>query len=39
MGMPERLLDAAPLYAGESAARIREIADAGTVVRELAGAG
>jgi hypothetical protein len=31
------LLDAAPLYAGETAARIRDIRPAGELVRELAG--
>ena len=37
-GAPERLLDATPLYAGESALRIRELRPAGELVRELAGA-
>jgi NAD(P)H-dependent flavin oxidoreductase YrpB (nitropropane dioxygenase family) len=37
-GAPERLLDAAPLYAGDSALRIDGLADAGPLVRELAGA-
>ena len=37
-GAPERLLDAAPLYAGESALRIDALGDAGPLVRELAGA-
>jgi nitronate monooxygenase len=37
-GAPARLLDATPLYAGESALRIQEIRPAGALVRELAGA-
>jgi nitronate monooxygenase len=37
-GAPERLLDAAPLYAGETALRIEALADAGPLTRELAGA-
>jgi len=36
--MPSRLLDALPLYAGESVARIHDIRPAGEVTRELAGA-
>jgi nitronate monooxygenase len=36
-GAPDRLVDAAPLYAGESALRIQELAQAGPLVRELAG--
>jgi nitronate monooxygenase len=35
---PERLLDAAPLYAGESALRIERLEEAGPLTRELAGA-
>ena len=35
-GAPERLLEAAPLYAGETVARIGEIGSAGALVRELA---
>jgi nitronate monooxygenase len=34
---PERLLDTAPLYAGESVARISDIRPAGELVRTLAG--
>jgi nitronate monooxygenase len=34
---PSHLLDAAPLYAGESAARIAEVRPAGELVRALAG--
>jgi hypothetical protein len=34
---PEHLLDTAPLYAGESVARIRDIRPAGELVRLLAG--
>jgi nitronate monooxygenase len=37
-GMPSRLLDVAPLYAGESVARIHDIRPAGDLTRELAGA-
>jgi nitronate monooxygenase len=36
-GAPESMLDAAPLYAGETVARIRDIRPAGVLVRELAG--
>jgi nitronate monooxygenase len=36
-GHPAALVEAAPLYAGESAARIFEIRPAGALVRELAG--
>jgi nitronate monooxygenase len=35
--MPSRLLDVAPLYAGESVARIHDIRPAGELTRELAG--
>jgi NAD(P)H-dependent flavin oxidoreductase YrpB (nitropropane dioxygenase family) len=34
---PERLVDATPLYAGETVARIHELRPAGELVRELAG--
>jgi hypothetical protein len=34
---PEHLLDTAPLYAGESVARITDIRPAGELVRLLAG--
>jgi nitronate monooxygenase len=37
VGLPSRLLDVAPLYAGESVARIHDIRPAGEVTRELAG--
>jgi hypothetical protein len=33
---PARMLDAAPLYAGESVARVREVRPAAELVRELA---
>jgi nitronate monooxygenase len=36
-GMPSRLLDATPLYAGQTVARIHDIRPAGDVTRELAG--
>ena len=36
-GMPRNLLDAAPLYAGESVARLHDVRPAGELVRELAG--
>jgi NAD(P)H-dependent flavin oxidoreductase YrpB (nitropropane dioxygenase family) len=36
-GWPEHLLDTAPLYAGESVARITDIRPAGELVRALAG--
>jgi nitronate monooxygenase len=36
--LPSRLLDATPLYAGESVARIHDILPAGELTRELAGA-
>ncbi len=36
-GMPSRLLDVTPLYAGETVARIHDIRPAGDVTRELAG--
>ena len=36
--LPSRLLDVAPLYAGESIARIHDIRPAGELTRELAGA-
>jgi nitronate monooxygenase len=36
--LPSRLLDATPLYAGESVARIHDIRPAGELTRELAGA-
>jgi NAD(P)H-dependent flavin oxidoreductase YrpB (nitropropane dioxygenase family) len=39
VGLPSRLLDATPLYAGESVARIHDIRPAGALTRELAGAG
>jgi nitronate monooxygenase len=39
VGMPSRLLDVTPLYAGESVARIHDIRPAGELTRELAGAG
>ena len=35
--MPSRLLDATPLYAGETVARIHDIRPAGELTRELAG--
>jgi nitronate monooxygenase len=37
VGMPSRLLDVTPLYAGESVARIHDIGPAADVVLELAG--
>jgi NAD(P)H-dependent flavin oxidoreductase YrpB (nitropropane dioxygenase family) len=36
-GSPGRLVDVAPLYAGESVARIRDVRPAGELTRELAG--
>jgi nitronate monooxygenase len=36
-GLPESLLEAVPLYAGETVARISEIRPAGKLVRDLAG--
>jgi nitronate monooxygenase len=36
-GMPSRLLDVTPLYAGETVARIHDIRPAGEITRELAG--
>ena len=36
-GLPSRLLDVTPLYAGESVARIHDIRPAGELTRELAG--
>ena len=36
-GAPDRLLEAAPLYAGETVARIDDIRGAGDLTRELAG--
>jgi NAD(P)H-dependent flavin oxidoreductase YrpB (nitropropane dioxygenase family) len=36
-GGPPSLIDAGPLYAGESVARIRDVRPAGELVRELAG--
>ena len=39
VGMPSRLLDVTPLYAGESVARIHDIRPAGELTRELAGVG
>lgn len=36
---PERVLDTSPLYAGETVARIHEIAPAAAIVRDLAGLG
>lgn len=36
-GMPSRLLDVTPLYAGQSVARIHDIGAAGELTRELAG--
>jgi NAD(P)H-dependent flavin oxidoreductase YrpB (nitropropane dioxygenase family) len=36
-GMPSRLLDVTPLYAGQTVARIHDIRPAGDVARELAG--
>jgi NAD(P)H-dependent flavin oxidoreductase YrpB (nitropropane dioxygenase family) len=36
-GMPSRLLDVVPLYAGETVARIHDIRPAGELTRELAG--
>jgi len=36
-GMPDRLLESTALYAGETVARIREIAPAGRIVRDLTG--
>ncbi|HEX4717443.1 MAG TPA: nitronate monooxygenase [Thermoleophilaceae bacterium] len=38
VGMPSRLLDVTPLYAGQSVARIHDIRPAGELTRELAGA-
>jgi nitronate monooxygenase len=35
-GMPDRVLDTSPLYAGETVSRIHEIRPAGALVRELA---
>jgi nitronate monooxygenase len=37
VGLPSRLLDVTPLYAGESVARIHDIRPAGELTRELAG--
>jgi len=37
VGDPERIVDAAPLYAGETVARIRDVRPAGELTRELAG--
>jgi hypothetical protein len=37
-GMPDRLLDVTPLYAGETALRIDAVRPAAEVVRRLAGA-
>jgi hypothetical protein len=36
--MPERMLDAAPLYAGEAVSRMPEVIGAEDAVRRLAGA-
>jgi hypothetical protein len=36
-GTPERLLEVTPLYAGETVARIQDIAPAGEIVHALAG--
>ena len=36
-GSPERMVDAAPLYAGETVARIADVRPAGELVRALAG--
>jgi nitronate monooxygenase len=36
-GQPEALIEAAPLYAGETVARIADVRPAGALVRELAG--
>jgi nitronate monooxygenase len=35
-GTPETLLEAGPLYAGESVARLSDVRPAGDVTRELA---
>lgn len=36
-GVPDRVLETSPLYAGESAARIHDVAPAASIVRDLAG--